>query len=87
MAAPSEKKAIVNLNKGLSPQEKAGCMVRPCPDCKPAVPNSSAAEYQDQKYTIPQKSSVPLRVKNFSKAKGWACTICTRYEGQAIAKK
>lgn len=72
MADPKKKAEAVAATKGLTPQEKSGCMVRPCEGCL-------EHEYQDTKYGHLK------RVKNFSKNKGWACTVCSRYEGSGVA--
>ena len=73
MANPKEKAAAGAAAKNLTAEEKAGCSVRPCEGCNPH-------EYQDTKY------GQNRRVKNFSKTKGWACTVCGRYEQTAVKK-
>jgi len=73
MANPKEKAAATAATKTLSADEKLGISVRLCEGCNPH-------EYQDQKYGLNK------RMKNFSKTKGWGCTVCARYE-QSIAKK
>jgi len=74
VADPKKKAEAAAATKGLSREEKDGCAVRPCEGCL-------EHEYQDKKY------GTNKRVKNFSKNKGWACTVCSRYEGSGVAAK
>jgi len=66
----ADKPVIKSVGASLTREEKEGCMVRQCNGCNPH-------EYQDTKYGLFK------RVKNFSKAKGWGCTVCARYESNA----
>jgi hypothetical protein len=73
MADPKQKEADKTTARSLSREENQGWSIRPCHGCPPH-------EFQDKEYG-------GKRVKNFSKVKGWACTVCSRYESTTVAKK
>ena len=93
MAAPAEKAKNNAALKGLSKEEKGGCQVRPCEGCKPIDPkNTQSSDFQDERYNFDKNGKrissldAPLRVMNFSKTRGWGCTVCARYEGSGPKK-